>query len=654
VNIIAKWFLRKRPAAVFSIIIVAAFLTTGMATEVHSAKPPSIKASWNAKKSVLTLKGNHWGKKQIVSVSNAANGNLLGSSTSSNTGKWKVVLKDPTAVPCRVRVQSGANSSEADVQNRPSTCGGGSALTNVFAFNDLGMHCYDKDFSVFAILPLFNVVHAQVVRKGTAGSQPKILDDTQASVFYSAVADSSGSINTTSAGKTNFWFYAQQLFGLSGPLPVDTGLLGAKMPGSGNMPQEFPGFDPSMKWFSARGVPITDIDDSGQRNPYPLMQMQPFDTATASTPPPTFTVLPVSDEMHCSDCHSTNGIAANGTTMAKYGIPAWSTSSDPEIQYRENVLILHGATLKVDLFARKPVLCSSCHYSPALDLNNTGPQGAQIGPPLFSPAMHRRHGSTIDGNIPDASHPAIIPDTGISTCYNCHPGTVTQCLRGAMGTAGIICQDCHGGLLAVAGVYGSRTPWLEEPKCQSCHTGDAVNHLGSSIRGMKAYDPSDPAATPIIAVNKRFAEADNTLYRNSFGHSGMACEACHNGPHAIWPVVNATANDNIAATQLQGHVGTIIECTTCHADGPPLSLNGPHGMHNVNDPNWNRNHSNFFRQSSTSCMTCHGASLEGTVLSRTAADRTLVGDDNRSVSIAKGTQISCTLCHENPLSGGGD
>jgi hypothetical protein len=30
----------------------------------------------------------------------------------------------------------------------------------VFAFNDLGMHCYDGDFSVFSLLPPFNVIHS--------------------------------------------------------------------------------------------------------------------------------------------------------------------------------------------------------------------------------------------------------------------------------------------------------------------------------------------------------------------------------------------------------------------------------------------------------------------------------------------------------------
>jgi len=143
--------------------------------------------------------------------------------------------------------------------------GGGTQAVEVFAFNDLGMHCLDKDFSVFSILPPFNVLHAQVVRKGIAGSKPQILNDTQTSVSYSAVADSSGSINTTSVSKTNFWDFVLPLYGIA--LPADTGFLGFKMPGASNTPQIFSGFDPAARWFAAEGIPITPLDDQHQINP---------------------------------------------------------------------------------------------------------------------------------------------------------------------------------------------------------------------------------------------------------------------------------------------------------------------------------------------------------------------------------------------------
>ncbi len=107
-----------------------------------------------------------------------------------------------------------------------------------------------------------------------------------------------------------------------------------------------------------------------------------------------------------------------------------------------------------------------------------------------------------------------------------------------MATAGMTCVNCHGGMLAVGGYYNlttgkQRTPWLDSPKCQSCHTGDAVSHQGSAIIGTQAYLSTDPAATPIIATNTRFAENANTLYRFSTGGmAGMTCESCHGSTHA--------------------------------------------------------------------------------------------------------------------------
>jgi hypothetical protein len=140
----------------------------------------------------------------------------------------------------------------------------------VYAFNDLGMHCIDPDFSVFAILPPYNVVHAQVVRKRTP---PKFFNDAQLSslqlrLIYSPMADPTGSINTTSIGKTNFWRYVSKLFGVS--LPPDVGLSGAKMPNASFGPQPLNSFDPAMRWFTAAGIPLEGLDDNLKFNYYPL------------------------------------------------------------------------------------------------------------------------------------------------------------------------------------------------------------------------------------------------------------------------------------------------------------------------------------------------------------------------------------------------
>ena len=322
----------------------------------------------------------------------------------------------------------------------------------VFAFNDLGMHCYDPDFSVFSILPLFNVLHAQTIQKGNV---PKIIGSA-VKVTYQAKADGTGSINTTSLGKTNFWDYVLALFGENPP--VDEGLLGAKMPGPVNLPQPFSWAAGTINWFSAAGIPITALDDSYNINSYPLMNVQALDPANSNVLSSLPVVVPVSNEMACNVCHDTGNDAAK--------LPGVNSrqNSNPAIQFRENILILHDYRTGTNLNNSRPVLCASCHYSPALDLGHTGPVGPQVLNKTMSEATHGFHASRIIETPPSGN-----------ACYYCHPGEITQCARGAMATAGLVCTDCHGTMTAVG--QATRQPWTDLPMCQSCHTGDAINHL---------------------------------------------------------------------------------------------------------------------------------------------------------------------------------
>ena len=82
-------------------------------------------------------------------------------------------------------------------------------------------------------------------------------------------------------------------------------------------------------------------------------------------------------------------------------------------------------------------------------------------------------------------------------------------------------------------------------------------------------------------------------------------------------------NDNVAARSLQGHTGTIVECSVCHAQGTlPLSLDGPHGMHPVGDSRWAQgSHGDLADNKLSACKACHGPNFRGTVLSTTATLR---------------------------------
>lgn len=500
----------------------------------------------------------------------------------------------------------------------------------IFAFNDLGMHCYDHSFAVLSLLPLFNVLHAQVIETGAI---PRILNDTEVALSYKAVADPGGSINTTSRRKTNFWRFAGPLFGAV-DLPVDTGLLGARMPGNATVRRPFLSYSPDTQWFGAEGIPITTYDDAGLKNSYPLMQVVVRNLVggrNGASPP---TVLPVSDEMRCDSCHATGGIAARTLDIR------WSRAADPLVQSTQNVLLVHDRNEGTTLFDSRPVLCASCHYSKALDLSQTGPPNN--GHRFMSHSIHSFH-------APILTETPGSPDA----CYACHPGAQTRCLRGVMANAGLVCSDCHGITTAVGDV--NREPWVDLPKCQSCHTGDAVQHLGADIRLRRAYGNDPSIATPRLSPNKRFAENRDRLnppkallYRNSVGHGGVACESCHGSPHAEWPT--SEPNDNLAAVAHQGYPGKITECSVCHGRGQQPTLNGPHGMHNVASTLWINRHSRFFG-TGADCQPCHGLAGEGTVLSKTPVDRTLTVATfpGGVVNIAAGTQVNCSLCHANPL-----
>ncbi len=165
-----------------------------------------------------------------------------------------------------------------------------------------------------------------------------------------------------------------------------------------------------------------------------------------------------------------------------------------------------------------------------------------------------------------------------------------------------------------------------------------------------------------MPTNKRFAEpavpasfndfanpgaGNPQLYRVSTGHGGVMCEGCHGATHAEWPNANPNGNDNVTASQLQGHVGTIADCTTCHSSSPGNSLNGPHGLHRIEfgSTPWasSGTHKNP-GENFGNCATCHGGTSRnnscGTVLSRALATRTFSGR-----TIQAGEPVGCAVCH---------
>ena len=515
-------------------------------------------------------------------------------------------------------------------------------------WNNLGMHCMDPDYSVFALLPPYNTVLAQLI--DPAGRL--VRDPSGITVTYEAVADPDGSINSTSIGKTNFWEHVDALFGAS-PAP-DTGLAGFSMPGSSNQPQPMT-FDAAAGWFIAEGIPITPLDDAGGRNTYPLMRLTARgadDTVLATTD----VVLPVSDEMNCAACH------ASGSSPFAQPPTGWVNDPDPERDVRLNILRLHdqrefhnqtfndalatagydAAGLEATAVGGHAVLCARCHLSEAL------PGSGIAGIEPLTMAVHRRMAGVFD----PVSGGALDALDNRSACYRCHPGSVTRCLRGVMGSAvasdgsrAIQCQSCHGRMLDVASP--DRTGWLDEPVCQSCHTGTAIQNNGE-IRYLSAFEDD---GSPRAAVDDTFATTPDapapglSLYRFSTGHGGLYCEACHGSTHAEFP--SSESNDNLQSIAIEGHAGLLSECTACHGTTPRTVDGGPHGLHPIGDV-WVRMHPDFAEEGgAAACRACHGADYRGTVLSRAQADRTFQTDFGTK-HFWRGAQIGCYACHNGP------
>ncbi len=349
----------------------------------------------------------------------------------------------------------------------------------VIGWNDLGMHCSNADYSTFVVLPPYNNVRAQVIQVGDATHAPEVVTS-NVYITYEIPG------NTYSVGKTNFWDYEDQLFGVN--LAPNIGLTGNGL--TGRMSQ-------TENYFYVTGIPLTPYTDANlvSEDPFQLGLLKAYssgDQLLASAQP----VVPVSNEINCvsSGCHSSEQAILN--------------AHDDEGGFNSN---------------NTPILCASCHASNAL-----GTAG-QPGLPSLSEAVHKQHGGITND------------------CYKCHPGPNTQCLRGVMKTQhNFVCQDCHGSVRNVGeSISSGREPWLDEPSCGApqCH-----------------------GAT--------YAEEPGKLFRESRGHGGLFCSACHGEPHAIVPSGNA--RDNVQNIALQGYAGTLNDCQVCHGVTPAGP--GPHGM----------------------------------------------------------------------------
>jgi hypothetical protein len=193
----------------------------------------------------------------------------------------------------------------------------------------------------------------------------------------------------------------------------------------------------------------------------------------------------------------------------------------------------------------QPVLCASCHGSPAL--GTTGPGQSEK---YLSAAIHEKHS---EGEVG-------------ATCYDCHPGAQTQCSRSLSHAADDgNCVACHGTLGEVAHAVeeGQRIPWRDEPGCVDCHDHEGIGEV----------------------------DTGQTLYRNATGHHGIYCAGCHGSPHAMVP--SREASDNAVMLAWQSAAVPIASCAACHATSHGGGLADFAGQHGGSDGR------------TSACMVCH-------------------------------------------------
>lgn len=541
------------------------------------------------------------------------------------------VMSSLGGLPARLIARSPASP---DGNAQPAA---GTSAYTLLAWSELGMHCIDgKDYSIFSVLPPYNILHAQLLKKG----EPPVAITSGVTVGYQAMADAQKSINTKSSTKTNFWTYVQTLFHAS-PAP-DVGLLGYKVQ---NKKLSKMSYNSTIGYWEAVGVPTLGYDDKGNFNPYPMAKLSAKDS-TGKLLASITAVLSVSDEMSCSTCH------ASGSDPAAEPASGWVNNSDPSKDTKLNILKKHddrwniaqylsqlaanGYTYQSSLYqtavGETPVLCAACHSDNALGAAGLAGIGAEASDmhTLHGPQILQANGQTLDQN-------SLVDDN--KSCYLCHPGPVTQCKRGAMNK--VLCSSCHG-TLTFAG-NPSRNPWLIEPSCQLCHQ--------NSQRYTSAFDNGQWRAVTdqTFATNQNVPVAGSDLYRYSSGHGTVFCSACHGSPHAEYPTLQA--NDSVYPQKLQGYVAKITECSVCHTNVPVTNNGGPHGIHTIGQP-WVDSHPDYAEGHLGACAYCHGADYKGTPLSVAKVSRTFNTDDGGKKTFPAGHQFNCYDCHNGPNGGG--
>jgi hypothetical protein len=419
----------------------------------------------------------------------------------------------------------------------------------VLASNDLGMHCACPGFSTFMLLPPFNTIRAQVIRKG--GEDPQVLGGSSGIRVHYAIKENTDATLGADPRYQDWMRNAPKLGFKAFPVKDANGHIQSPITGAnlaGNMTAKPQG------WWEVVGVPVypdaskrspasakTLLDPLGgpKRNPYLTGNIKVFDKSSNTLLAQTSITVPVAFG-GCCNCHLSVAKQLNYPETAQGSFEAMG------FLHSQNSSGIDIAQIDPDGDGTPgPIRCSQCHLDPAMG-DKTPPGGYKLsGRTLpvskytFSDVLHRFH--TQDSMV------LGMYDANIAkNCYQCHPGNGINCYRdhhtqaSLNGKTKLWCTDCHGDLNQRVAQNQMAKPWSVAtlPKCSSCHTGT-------------------------IGENPTLGGFGGS-FLNSMTHGGpLLCSTCHGSPHALNP--STLAHDNMQNAALQGgNAGPIGQCSVCH------------------------------------------------------------------------------------------
>ncbi len=440
----------------------------------------------------------------------------------------------------------------------------------VIARNDLGMHCACPTFAGFLLLPPFNTIRVQVLKKG---SDSVSVVSSGITVSYSLAEETDASLQTDPYFSQ--WItYSPKLF--PGFQPVVNGkvqgIAGYGITGNATYDSQ------SMSWI-AKGIPAYPVttgdptkdimvDPLGgpNRDPYITANVTVKDS-TGTVIGTTSTVVPVAFGGCCS-CHLKLA-AANGYPQTPAGSFAYLG-----YMHGNNGSKINFAYIDPDGDGvGGPIRCSWCHWDPAMGeskapgLPNVWPNykilpGAnftsadiKVSQYSFSDVLHRFH--VQDSLVLSQYDPNVA-----NNCYDCHPGNNVNCYRGLhKGKTAIWCTDCHGNLNQRVATGQLAQPWQEStlPTCYAPAKG---------ITSAFACHAAVPQTTWTSGFGGYYING-----RGGMGSHVLLCESCHGSAHAEAP--STMSLDNVENAAIHTSLGTTFPsgvdktyalgaCTVCH------------------------------------------------------------------------------------------